>query len=359
MKTIKPMMLAVMMGLQMTAVSAQDNNPVIEQINITRDAVQVALEEFSQGKVDSQFSYDSQVKLNEFNEAASKALVKFELDVRMKVLQSLAVLVNQYNSTYANESLGSARYQILANLRTQINSIATNKSYTYREAYLELYKVLPELPIAVDYNDESDFQRGVFSSGYYYDYNGHVYMTKSGSQKLSYKEKSTRKGVSFGVSIHDVISRAGFITKDQARTRILEGCYSSTCYFQLISQYTIWKTMIESSIARDIVIQLANGESVTISKNVRRNREFKHIIDDYLTGISTEGLVNNLPYEASEERVEILNNINKELQDRGNCKTLNKLKEDLCQTTREGCLQASEVELFKDRFNSNISCLAK
>jgi hypothetical protein len=385
MKTIKPMMLAVIMGLQMTAVSAQDNNPVIEQINITRDAVEVALEEFSQGKIDTQFSYDSQVKLNEFNEAASKALVKFELDVRMKVLQSLSVLVNQYNSTYANRSLGSARNQILTNLLTQIKRIAEDKSYTYREAYLDLYKVLPDLPIAVDFNDESEWGKwyknnplcmGVFSSCetsrvYYYDFNGQVLMTQSGSQELKFKDKmddqsyldsyTSMYGNEIKITydgLYDLITRSGFITSNKARTRILQGCYTSTCYFQLLSQYTIWKSMVESNLARDIVIELVDGNSVTITNNVKRSENLVFIIDYYLTGISTEGLVNNLPYEASEERVEILQSINKELQGRGNCRTLNKLKDDLCQTTREGCLQDSEVELFKDRFNSEISCLA-
>src|SRR5687768_6763987 len=117
MKKAIGMMLALSIG------SAFAADPVIEQINVTQDAVKVALEELDQGKVSTQPGTDFEIKNKAFSEAAAKALVKFEEAVRVRVLQSLSSVIGQYNKTYNSRALGNARQEILKNLKDQIEKI--------------------------------------------------------------------------------------------------------------------------------------------------------------------------------------------------------------------------------------------
>lgn len=371
MKTMKPMILAVIMGLQMNGAFAQENN-VVEQINITSDAVKVALEEFSTSSGSELLSNDAEVKINEFNKKAQAALTKYETDIRLRVLSSFTALVNQYNSVVKNQSLGNSRREILDNLLSQLKHMAEDKSDTYRTTYLELFSVLPEIPVLYDYKsyhgtefyntfdsrqDNPLCMDSFTNCSYYniYKYSGDLYFSSGKklnidfASRVSYYESGARQ----------LFEDQKITSKDEVKSKILKGCYTNTCFYQMLTKYTVWTSMIKSSLAREITISLDDGASISITTNTDRNGDSVYVVDQYLTGIETEGLINNLPYEISEERLSILSEVNKELQGRGNCRTIKKLKERLCQETSEGCLQNSEVELFKDRFNSKISCLAK
>lgn len=376
MNRIKQTMIFTMMALQLGTAFANNNDPVTEQINITRSAVEVALEEIAQGDMEHLPSYDAELKVKSFNEEAAKALTKFELTVRQNILLSLSPLVNQYNLTLKNQSLSSAKPQILEGLLNQMKVLAADRSRTYKNAYLELYSVLPDVPVMMNYSS-SEFVSDEDCGGLFYDceshkmnkiYEGEIYSAKLKTQDLMLHLKAPYEGehwknqnsLTEENSYRHLVS-LGYPTKSTVRTMVLEGCYTSTCYFQMITKYMIWKAMVESSLSRDIAITLEDGKVISISKNVSEYSSSINLVDTYLTGITTEGLVNNLPLAASQERVEILSSIDKALSNQGwkTCSAIRKLKDKLCNETRESCLQASEVELFKDRFNSKISCLAK
>lgn len=162
MKTLKKTTLAAIAILTLNSAIAQ-TDPVIQQISITQDAVKVALEEMAQGKDQALNSADGSEKMKLFSEEASRALVKFEEAVRVRVLQSFSVLVNQYNRTLTNRALGDAQKEVLSSLRTQMDNVAKDKSLVYREAYLELFSVLPDMPVQYDRkyvdNDYNDSNR--------------------------------------------------------------------------------------------------------------------------------------------------------------------------------------------------------
>ena len=379
MKILKPL-ITVLAVLQISGASAQSTDPVVNQINITKDAVQVALEEFSQGKLDLPASYDAQLKVKAFNQEASKLLVNFERDVRQGVLQSLSILVKQYNQIVDNKNIdASTKQDMLLNLRGQLNVITQDKSYVYRGIYLKLLSVLPELPVYFDhspYSNGSDEKYASLFSGWVQKnaacfesltscdnvekYDGEMYFTKSGLKTVdftldgAYSVYQTRLFIDHAAKIGVVPSR------DDVRTLFLQGCYTSACYFAMQGQYTVWNSLVESSLARDIRITLNDGMELTISRKISRNKKLTNLLSTYLTQVQTEGLINNLPFEASEERVKIMFELDKALSVKPSCKTISKFKDRLCQETSEGCIKDSEVELFKDRFGANkVSCLTK
>jgi hypothetical protein len=356
MKTLKPMILAVAATLSLSAFAQSDT--VVEQINVTSDAVKVALEEFSQGRFQEEDSLDATKKKATFNAEATKALTAFEEAVRIRVLKSFTVLVNQYNAAYKNRSLGSARGDVMKNIREQLETLANDKSGVYRQAYLELYKVLPDMPIVhglgengYSYTDSHKSNplciESMANCDYTYTYNNEVYFARSGTKK-----------VSFSSDRHDIqglkLLEKGFgIKKDDYKARILDNCYTATCFYVTQNMYTIWKSMVEVSLTRDIHITLDDGSNLTITKNAKRQVV---VLDDLLNNMKTEGVVNNLPYQVSEKRLAVLEQMNDNIA-KGSCGKAKKAAADLCSTTEEGCLQASEVALFKDRFGSKASCL--
>lgn len=383
MKNIKTLTLAVLATIQMTAAIA-GTDPVVEQINITQDAVKVALEEMEQGKNTVAMSADTDKKMKAFSKDASAALVRFEEAVRTRVLQSFSVLVNQYNRTYENRALGDAREEILTNLRQQLSLIQKDKSQIYREAYLELYSVLPDFPVQYDTKTQ-------LKSNYYYDdgngndsfwhdytlsksnfsciaafnggcnrdvnylYAGDVYFAKSKTKKLSTSQFIAHKDNSRTYSVEKMFEVAGMFTMTDSRDLLLEGCYTSSCYFATQAQYTVYKSMVESSLARNIVITLIDGTKINISKDVSRNGRFFNVLSSFLNGVKTEGLINDLPLEATPERVAILSEMNG-IMTKGSCRVKKQLNA-LCDETREGCLKDAEAALFKSRFGRAASCL--
>jgi hypothetical protein len=367
MKTMNLKVLGMLLALQASGVMAADQ--IVEQINVTQDAVRVAQEELEQGKLDIQPGADTDIKLTQFASDASKALVRFEEAVRVRVLQSFSVLVSQYERAYKNKALGEARGQILESLLNQIRSVEKDKSQIYREAYLELYSVLPNLPISYDRNSERGYENVFYTKNEWkqengmcmdsildckkkvnYTYSGAVYMAKSKTQNI--KDFTTTDNL----GARTILKSQNIMTMERARTELLQDCYTSVCYFMTQSRYTIWKTMVEASLARDIEIKLYDGNKITITKNVSRFQTSTDVLELYLNNIITEGVINNLPVDASPERVKTLSQMNAHLKN-GSCSKARKLGETLCQTTREGCLMASEVALFKDRFGSDASCL--
>jgi hypothetical protein len=361
MKTLSIGMIGLVMAFNVTA-----SDSVVQQINITQDAVKVAQEELQQGKLDVLPGADAELKLNRFSDEASKALVKFESAVRVRVLQSLSVLVSQYEKTYNNRALGAARSDILNNLWKQIQVVQVDKSNIYREAYRELYSIMPDMPIDYDYENKDN--RTLYSLMKYkqknsacfdsiascktyaeYSYTGTIYMTRSAPKKVNFNNTNDFKEL-------NLLSELGVSTLEKVRSQLLEDCYTSTCYFMTQARYTIWKTMIEASLARDIEIALPGGLTIIITKNISRVGSVRDMMGPLLNGIQTEGLINNLPTDASPERIKILSEINSLVRD-GSCRRTSKQKEDLCTKTREGCLQPSEIALFQDRFGKNASCL--
>jgi hypothetical protein len=364
MKLLKTMMISGL-ALNMTFASAQSaKDPIVDQINITQDAVKTAMEEFSQGKFKTPDSYDAEIKMRAFNAAASTALERFEKAVRIRVLQSFSVLVNQYNLAYNNRALGVAREQVLKSLLDQIRSVEADKSFIYREAYLELFSVLPDMPVMLDYKRQSystiEYKSykctGTFGckTGYY-TYENPVYYSKSGSKLITTVLKDANYGTN-SEAVLSYLSEAAKFTRDDAKKLFLEGCYTSTCYFLTQNQITVWKSLIETSLSRDIEIPLADGNRVKITKNVSRIGETWDLLREYLVGIKTEGLINNLPYDVSKERVAVLNQMSAQL-DNGSCRNAKRLSETLSQASREGELQASERALFNNQYGKTASCL--
>ena len=378
MKILKPL-ITVLAVLQISSVTAQSTDPVVNQINITKDAVQLALEEFSQGKIDLPASYDAQLKVKAFNEEASKLLVNFERDVRQGVLQSLSVLVKQYNQIVGNKNIdATTKKEMLSNLRDQLKVITRDKSYVYRGIYLKLLSVLPELPVYFDhlanfngslFYDKVQKNAACFNSltnCYLLErYKGEIYFTKSGLKNVDFTlDGDYNNGDYYNKDIRlfiDHAAKTGIMpTRDDVRTIFLQGCYTSACYFAMQGQYTVWTSLVESSLARDIEIVLNDGEKLTISRKISRNDRLTNLLNTYLTQVQTEGLINNLPFEASEDRVNIMFELDKALSVKPSCKNISKLKDRLCQETSEGCIKETEVELFKDRFGANkVSCLTK
>lgn len=373
MKTLKKTTLAAIAILTLNSAIAQ-TDPVIQQISITQDAVKVALEEMAQGKDQAMNSADGAEKMRLFSEDASRALVRFEEAVRVRVLQSFSVLVNQYNRTLANRALGDAQNEVLSSLRTQMDNVAKDKSLVYREAYLELFSVLPDMPVqydrmhfSSDYNNsnyvESGYEYkkvnpscvGFLSGGCDHDYllyfDGDLYFSKSKTKKISGKFVSDDR-----VGVMTAMERLGAFSRNSVRPLILEGCFTSSCFFVTQSQYTIWNTMVNSSLARNIDIKLNDGKTITITKDIARNGQVFNLVSSYLSGIKTEGLINDLPLETSPERFAILKRMDSQMRT-GKCRDAKKASVELCQTTREGCLVAAEKALFVDRHGRAASCL--
>lgn len=369
MKTLKKTTLAVIAILTLNSAIAQ-TDPVIQQISITQDAVKVALEEMAQGKDQALNSADGIEKMRAFSQDASVALVKFEEAVRTRVLQSFTVLVNQYNRTLANRALGDAQRDVLSSLRTQMENVAIDKSLVYREAYLELFSVLPNMPVQYDrerinsYSDvESDYDHNKKNPGcteifggdcekyYVLKFEGDLYFSKSKTMKVSGKFRSD-----YRVGVLQAMENLGLFARDSVRSLILEGCFTSSCFFVTQSQFTIWNTMVNSSLARDIYIKLNDGNTITITKEISRNGKVFDLVSSYLSGIKTEGLINDLPLEATPERFAILKRMDSQMR-AGKCKDAKKASVELCQTTREGCLVAAEKALFVDRYGRAASCL--
>jgi hypothetical protein len=339
-KTILFMSLA----FNLSALQAQTTkDPVVDQINITQDAVKTAMEEFTQGKLDVPTSVDAQIKAQAFNQQAQVALVRFEKEVRTQILQSFSSLVSQYNSIYKNKNLGDAKPEILKSMLDQLQSLATDKSYVYRSAYMRLYSVLPELPIAGDLTYYSSGKSDV------------IYFSKSGPREVMAKA-SAGNNLKNGILLTDYSIINGIMTKDQPKLALLEGCYTSTCYFSTLTQFIVWKSMVESVLARNLTIKLEDGTSIMITKNVYKYWGFVDMLSEALKGISTDGLIGNLPDDISSERVEILTGMNKELAN-NSCRNAKRLSNTLSQATREGELMSSELALFTARYGKTASCL--
>lgn len=340
------------------------NDVIVEQSNITRDAVQIALEEFSQGKIDIPESPDAQEKLVKFNAEAEVALKRFEQAVRIRILQSLSVIVKQYNSIYKNNSLGIARQEILKSLKSQIDQIVADKSNIYREAHLELYSILPEMPAFLKFT--SDRNGRITYSNYvnvkeckddsctynsYVDFDNEVYYTKSKSRNFSQKRKPERYSYQ-GLNNYffNFIDPAEMTS---ARRGLLQECYTSTCYFHTQGHITIWKSLVESSLGRDIEIKLEDGTRLTISRKNEGKFSYHSVLGSYLSH-KTEGLINELPVTISPERLSLMKQLEAALPNGGYwCRSIKTLSEKFCQETQEGCLKPSEVALIKDRFNTN------
>lgn len=379
---MKTLTLLTLATLTVSTAFAQ-KDPVIEQINITKDAVGVALDEITRGGTQTVTSADAENGIKDFSVKAAAALKTFEEKVRVRVLQSFSVMINQYNNTINNKSLSpEAKKEILESLYKQILVVAMDKSQVYKLAYLELYSVLPDIPVQYDMTPVEWNQQYIGDGKYIqypkflhdslttesvgkpwdrrqvstYHYSGDVYYAKSGNRKTNYSSKEYYNGYPSYNKVVNLMNDAQVEPAENARRKLLTGCFSSTCYFQMQSQYTIWKSMIEASLSRDINITLQDGKKITITKDVSRKGYSYFILDTYLTNINTEGLINNLPFETSPERFGILSKMDSVLSG-GKCRNTRALTEDLCTKTQEGCLKPSEVALLQDRHGANASCL--
>lgn len=326
------------------------SDPVVEQANITRDAVQTLVEEFSQGSINLPHSADAEEKVKHFTTAAEKALKKFEASVRIRILQSFQPLVSQYNKMHASTALGESRHTLLENLRNQMNQIVRDKNVVYRDAYFELFSVLPDLPVYLDYDGEDkDRIKGVSFGGYVgTTFDTTIYSSRSRSQNVALP-KPNHEWV-YRDYFPRLIGSPAFPSAKEIKLRLLEGCYSSSCFYAIQAQYTLWKSMVESTLGRNMVIKLNDGNTITITKNVSRRSAGLPILEQFIT-TPTEGLINELPNTISAERLAILRSLEKEIPEGGRwCRNIKPIKERLCQETQEGCLAPSEIELIKFRY---------
>ncbi|MGE3611170.1 MAG: hypothetical protein AB7I27_16380 [Bacteriovoracaceae bacterium] len=350
MKNLKPIILGTLTLLN-TSVFAADS--IGEQITRTQEAIRVGLEEINQGAIKVPDSYDAKIKMEEFNQKAKKALARYEEAVRIRVLQSMNVLIAQYNSMLKSPGVDK---KVLENLYNQIKDLAEEKNSVYKTAWLELYSILPDVPVMmkVRYFDGlylwkySTVKKHMISDDEnFYHYELLFNFAQSGVQSRNFILKEGYYNSSYEVFLNKNSSDLKLTADFEVRKDLLKGCYSSTCYYLTQSQISVWRGLVESTLGQDIVIRLDDGKTINITKD---ERDYRSILGRFLGNITTEGLINNLPVEVSEERYQILTQVDAELKN-NSCRKAKKVAQRLCTESREGCLLDSEKALLNDRFS--------
>ncbi len=139
---------------------------------------------------------------------------------------------------------------------------------------------------------------------------------------------------------------------------LLDGCFSSTCFYQTIATASLWDQLVQSRLARDLAIRTADGNVFTISagRKYREGTPDRYVIAGQLLGHATSGqLVSDLPGEVSADRLAVLARIDAAVTgtpfNRRNCqRAVRAAKAELARLP-EGPISAAETALFTYRAN--------
>lgn len=339
MKNLKRVFFGALLASQISGAVAQ-TDPVTRHVNITQDAVKTAIEEFNQQSTQTFTSADAEQKSKEFGKAVEAALVKYEKTIREEVLSPFRVLVNQYNSAWANHNLGEARVAVAKGIYDQLTALAEIKSRVYGQAVRELYSVMPELPFYITYI------RG--HSRY-----SEKYITTSGNERSFGRDTY----LDYSHDINDHLAPAGLNVAGDS-LKLLNDCYTSTCFYQTQALLITWHQLIRVKVAKPMEISLDSGEKVNIYSNMSSDprRNVASFLSGYFIKLNL-GEHTNLPTSASAERVRLLKAADQQLiQRRLNCRALSEISTDLCSKTQEGCLKETELNLLKAR-HPKVKCL--
>lgn len=321
-----------------------------QQISITRDAVNITLEEIQQRRSVRLDSADSDEKTRQLDDALAAALTEFEREVREDVIEPFSVLVNQYNVTHADalrlgDSTGG-RATIKETIYRQLTLLAKEKEDVYTKAFLKVYQVLPKLPLMYSVTTNSEKRTckiDQFNTDRLTTYNVRYVKNENGYE---------------GCFEHLLTFQRP--TTEQVKARLLEGCYTQSCFFQTHALITLYHSSLQSRFAKALTIRLNDDyRTVTINNHGRLAKSYdRDGLTDLLTGtIGAPALWSSvkLPLTLKEDRLSVLSSFESDVTTgRLNCKAgVARFQQDVCATTG-GCLKAEEKSLLKSR---GISCL--
>ncbi len=385
---MKNFKLIALLTLPLSFAAVAQTDPVADQIRLTQDAVRIALQEVENGSRDQGTqSADGDAKVRAFNAAAATALRTFEANVRTRILAPLQVLVNQYNQVVRNTTYNQAtRAQILTNLQGQINSYVAEREIAYHEEKIALYRPLGNLPVAIqtisNVLNNSEYSghavqngescEGLFSNRYCwntYNYTPAVNLvsgTNTREWRLGPTLNTRRESLSTiqmpnlspsSIVASQLLGNPLVGPNGQATRTILENCYSSTCFYQSLNNAILWVTMVDSSLARDLNIRLADGRDITIRPFHPGAGTSRYIViaSEVLTRVQGGNMVINLPGDVSDDRLAVLRRIDVALAatpfNARTCqRAVNAAKAELARLP-EGAISAAETALFTYRAN--------
>lgn len=355
---MKNLKLALLTATLSFAAVAQDSDPVAEQIRLTQDAVRVALTEVeTNNQTQTLRSVDGDAKLELLRRQSVTALRLFEERVRLRILMPLQILISQYNQTHQNTQLPArVKAQTLANLFTQITEMALSRQPDYYQEVVNLHSPMGNFPVSLYVTRNS--MNGQFTA----------HTVQNGLGQSTEIEVSASK--SWSENAFDKITLVKNLAThlgERLNQEISRGCYTSTCFYQTLNHHVMWSSLVSASLARALVITLADGKTLTISPENKNTETFSqpthHLLaSSVLTQVKGNGAIFDLPADIREDRRVALQRLEATANATNfvasSCvRSVRTQRDDLCRSS-EGCLTASELRVMMARSTApRAACL--
>lgn len=349
--------LSALLSFGAVAQTRSATDPISEQIRLTQDSVRIALNEVENGASQSTSSSpDGDEKIAAFNAANRAALQTFEREVRLQVLTPLQILVNQYNANLTNTTYpAEVRNQMKESLLQQLRSLANERQNIYLGAMQRLHSGMGNFPILAKYQDSScrryssssNYLRSVLTAS-----GREIYV--SGSFSLPSNQDET------GCDETSLSKRIAEVAKDDVsttmRAAILEGCFTSTCYFQTSAAYLVWSSLVKSLFGKPLLITLADGvriEIKAVSHGLQDNERRVIVATELVAQAVPDSSITRLNLTMGVDRLNALRSLRAAVLSptfttATACKAATADAKDLACRTSEGCLNAQEMQMIKD-----------
>ncbi len=383
-----------LLTLTLSCASLAQTDPVAEQVQLTQDAVRLALQEIEIHQARVGESADWAAKYRAFSAAAAAEMQAYEGKIRSEILAPLQVLIAQYNTTVSSSTLNErAKADLLRSLKSQLDALAASKNVVYGRLVESLARPLGELPLAMESVRSPDQETARRALGRSYSENAHYSGTFSRSLGGTYRFTPAVRAISAngrvevltvgapiavtdhamslyryyprpqetgGYDAYNFFRRDHFLADSLARTHqvLLEGCYSVTCFFQSQQTAMSWEVVITHRLGRPITIRLADGESVRIQRSHESTDGSARylVLADRLMGVNADSVVLALPAEVPAERLTFLRRVDAALAsapfDLRACRAAVGAARAEIARLREGGLSPAESALFASRANA-------